>query len=337
MKALFILKRNESYGFISYTRRSSGLFNSTRFITESLNANGIDSHIVEVQDNNDIDRVITQNKPQIVIIEALWVVPEKFDILKKLHPNVKWFCHMHSGLPFLALEGIAMQWLHEYVKRDIGIIANSPETYETFKAFLPQRSVTYLPNVYLSSPMNAFRSVNRWTDEINIGCFGAIRPMKNHLHQAISAIAFAKKKNLRLNFLINSTRVETNGDPVLKNLIQLFEQTENAHLIFCDWMEPDDFLFLLHDQVDIGMQVSMTETFNVVCADYVTAAVPIVNSRHVPWTSRFSNSKEECVKDTVRMMERAYKNTLLVLWNQFLLIRYSKKSIKAWCNFIRNN
>lgn len=339
MKALFILKKNETYGFTSYTRRSSGLFNSTRFITESLNANLISSQIVEVIDNNCIDRVVTEHKPEIVIVEALWIVPEKFDELKRLHPNVKWYCHMHSGLPFLALEGIAMQWLKGYTARGVHIIANSPETFYAFNSILPKKLVSYLPNVYIPEMMSVNRDVpNHVVDElkfISVGCFGAIRPMKNHLHQAIAAIEFARQKGSYLLFYINSTRLETNGDPVLKNLIKLFEETEDASLMLCDWMEPEEFLGFMHKKIDIGMQVSMTETFNVVCADYVTAGVPFVNSRHVPWTSIFNESLEESIEDTVRIMHRVHKNKLLAKWNQCLLKRNSKRAVKLWCEFIR--
>lgn len=134
MRVQFILKMNETYSFTHYCRRSSGLWNSVSFLTASLRRLGIHVEQVEVKDNNDIDREVTRFKPNIVIIEALWVVPEKFDVLKKLHPKVKWLIHMHSGLPFLALEGIAMQWLREYKKRGIGVIANSHDSYDGFRA-----------------------------------------------------------------------------------------------------------------------------------------------------------------------------------------------------------
>jgi hypothetical protein len=41
-----------------------------------------ESNIVVVLDNNEIDKYVTKYKPTHVIIEALWVVPTKFHILK---------------------------------------------------------------------------------------------------------------------------------------------------------------------------------------------------------------------------------------------------------------
>ena len=88
-KVLFILKKRKS-SHSNYSVVSSGLFNSANFVSDMLNKNGIESHLVEVIDNNCIDREVTQYKPTHVIIEALWVVPSKFEVLTKLHPNVEW-------------------------------------------------------------------------------------------------------------------------------------------------------------------------------------------------------------------------------------------------------
>jgi hypothetical protein len=119
------------------------------FVAQALKSAGLYVDQVEVQDNNDIDREVTRFKPDICIVEALWVVPEKFDVLKRLHPKVRWFIHMHSGLPFLALEGIAMEWLKGYSARNIGILANSKDTFDAFQVIAPKDLVSFLPNIYL--------------------------------------------------------------------------------------------------------------------------------------------------------------------------------------------
>lgn len=152
-KILFILKKNEIYGStLIYTRRSSGLFNSTRFIIEAMRARGVDAHIIEVKDNNDIDREVTKFRPDVVVIEALWVVPDKFPVLRDLHPGVEWFVHLHSDMPFLAIEGIAMDWIIRCACMGIGIIANSMESYDALLPIVPEGMLSYLPNVYLSHP-----------------------------------------------------------------------------------------------------------------------------------------------------------------------------------------
>src|SRR5258708_6598119 len=126
MRTLFICKKNHLYGFSQYCKKNSGLFNSTRFIVEALELCGHPAKIVEVTDNNDIDREISEfyshnchgrRKDMNVVIEALWVVPEKFDVLKQLHPRVSWWIHLHSNMPFLANEGNSISWIIDCAKR----------------------------------------------------------------------------------------------------------------------------------------------------------------------------------------------------------------------------
>ena len=50
------------------------------------------------------------------------------------------------------------------------------------------------------------------------------------------------------------------------------------------WLEREDFLALL-STMDISMQVSFTESFNIVSADATALNVPIVVSPEVYWAS----------------------------------------------------
>ena len=112
-KILFLLKRREDYSAKihgSNVGLSTGLYNSASFMNDMLNELGIESKLSVVIDNNCIDREVTQYQPTHVVIEALWVVPTKFAVLQALHPNVKWIVRLHSELPFLANEGMALHW-----------------------------------------------------------------------------------------------------------------------------------------------------------------------------------------------------------------------------------
>lgn len=336
MRTLFICKRNENYGFVSYTRRSSGLYNSTRFIVEGLLKRGTHAKIVEVHDNNDIDREVQKFKPDVVIIEALWVVPEKFDVLRCLHPKVKWFCHLHSHMPFLALEGIAIEWIMGYANRHIGLIANSVESYEALRCILKPNKIHYLSNVYITHPRRAHLHCGAESKVMNIGCFGAMRPMKNHLLQALAAIEFARIMGMKLRFHINGSRIEAGGSPVLKNLDRLFKLTPHTELVQHDWLEPEAFLDILQKDIDLGMQVSLTETFNVVCADYVTAGIPIVVSKEVSWASPESKADDNSIPSIIDTMAHAWGNRKLVDENQGRLIKKSREAQESWYKFIHN-
>jgi hypothetical protein len=113
-RVLFIRKRRHSYwGPAEHlaTDLSSGLGNSVSFLVDMLAGFGVAAKAVEVVDNNAIDHEVASFAATHAIIEALWVVPEKFDVLSRLHPRVQWIVRTHSQAPFLAGEGIATRGL----------------------------------------------------------------------------------------------------------------------------------------------------------------------------------------------------------------------------------
>src|SRR4029077_3139132 len=239
--------------------------NSCRFIVDMLRHEGISAKIAVVMDNNDIDREVTQYQADVVVIEALWVVPEKFDILKVLHPNVTWIVRLHSDLPFLASDGIAFNWIAGYIQRGVFVALNKDRTARDISAlFGDSPYVLFLPNFYKIEHV-CFGSVDY--HNLHIGCFGAIRPLKNQLTQAVAAIEYANAAGRRLQFHMNGTRQEQGGTAALKNIIALFDNSSHE-LVLHPWLEHRDFLKLM-SKMDLAMCDSFSETFCIVAADAV--------------------------------------------------------------------
>ena len=285
MKILFLLKRREDYNHVlhsSHLGLSTGLFNSASFMNDMLNDAGVESHLEVVIDNNCIDREVAKHKPTHVIIEALWVVPTKFYILQKLHPNVKWIIRLHSELPFLAQEGMAMDWLGDYLSyKNVVIGVNAPRMMQELTDYATikfgksiKEKIVYLPNFYPQEYKT--KTLDKTKEYIDIGCFGAVRPLKNHMLQAVAAVKFADSIDKKVRFHINAGRIEMKGEPVLHNLRGFFAQIfDRGHeLISHTWTPREGFLELC-SQMDIGMQVSFSETFNIVGADLVSQGIQI--------------------------------------------------------------
>jgi hypothetical protein len=320
---------------------SSGLRNSASFVVEMLNENGIEAKLVEVVDNNCIDREVTEYRPTHVIIEAFWVVPEKFGVLSKLHPKVQWIIRNHSELPFLANEGIAIDWSLEYLKyKNVSIAPNSYKTYldtvemvaATYSPLQAELRIMYLPNYYkIKKPI---RRDFKKSDTLNIGCFGAVRPLKNHLLQAVAAVEYARKYSKKLKFHINVARIEDNGNNPLKNIRSFFKHlpSNQYELVEHGWLEHDDFLKLV-TKMDIGLQASFTESFNIVSADFVSQGVPIVVSEEIEWIPSQFYAKHTRGKDIVETMEKVLFG--FHFWHKAWfalrgLYKYNRKSVKIW-------
>ena len=129
-KALFIVKRKEGFsGASGYSQEMrSGLFNSAKFVSNMLDRLGLDSKVVDVVDNNCINREVCLYRPTHVFIEALWVVPSKIEQLAKLHPDVKWIIRIHSNTPFIANEGVAIDWILGYLAIDSPNVIIAPNS-----------------------------------------------------------------------------------------------------------------------------------------------------------------------------------------------------------------
>jgi len=343
-KILFILRRRIDYNSQKHgssNSLSTGLYNSATYMHEMLLNAGIDSKICVVEDNNKIDKEVSEYKPTHVIIEALWVVPSKFSVLCKLHPKVKWIIRLHSEIPFLGNEGIAFDWIGDYITfKNVIIAPNAKRALKDIRSFVKtktdwtdsyiEKKVILLPNSY---PTVSKRKTYSANDEyIDVGCFGAVRPMKNHVIQALAAIEFAESIGKKLRFHINSGRVEQRGESVINNLIGIFAHVyDSGHrLINHDWLPREKFIELC-STIDIGMQVSFSETFNIVAADMLSQGVPIVVSEEIPWSNPIFEASPTDRTEMVRKLKLTNKfNWINVYTNQKLLNIYTNKTRNIW-------
>jgi hypothetical protein len=347
-KVLFILKRREDYSSATHSHigLSTGLYNSASFVHKMLLDSGIDSELEVAIDNNCIDRLVTKHRPSHVIIEALWVVPSKFTVLQRLHPNVTWIVRLHSEMPFIAGEGNALDWLGDYSRfQNVVIGVNAPRMLRETRLYLQHlnqwnsettnQRVVYLPNYYPQDYQT--KSLNRNKDWVDVACFGAIRPLKNHLVQAFGAIEFAELIGKKLRFHVNAGRIEMQGGPALNNLKGLFQQiSDHGHeLVNHQWTPREQFLELCAS-MDLGLQVSFSETFNIVGADLVSQGVPLVGSNEIPWLPNISTADPTSSKDICQKLLTAYRYPkILTAINQWRLTRYTNKTTRIWDKYFK--
>lgn len=308
----------------------TGLSNSVRYVTDMLNAIGVEASFVVLADNNKIDAAVKAFNATHAIIEALWVVPSKLPVLIKANPTVKWNLRLHSEIPFMSTEGVAIKWIYEYLAlANVSVSANSTRLQGDL-ATMTDRVIPYTPNYYPLVPLVARGGVPA-DNVIDVGCFGAIRPLKNQLTQALAAIQFANNLDRPMRFHINGDRIEGGALPIYHNLVALFANNPKHDLVQHGWLDTAAFIALCKT-MDIGMQVSFTETFNLVSADLVIANVPIVVSDEVVWAAPAFKADPTSVSDIVAKMEVAWasRSTNLHHKNYNGLVNYDRASEIAW-------
>lgn len=341
MRILFLLKQKSSSGGDGYSILESGLLNSARMTMNALVKElNVDADLKIVVDGNSIDRELHLFKPDIAIIEAVWVTPTKLRELRVRHPNVYFVIRIHSEIPFLANEGVSLDWIMDYATiHNVFVAFNSSRTAEDFNVITSDKYF-YLPNIYedIDKPdfdlFDLIRGRRRKIPGvIDIGCFGALRPMKNQLEQAVAALYLAAKHDIQLFFHINATRLEQGGQSVLKNLRALFDRSKHT-LVEHPWMDREDFLELIK-AMDCGMQVSFNESFNIVTADFIKVGIPIVVSRSIEWMPDIVKVSTESTKDIVRGLEFIITNPKpVVKLSGRYLEDYNERAVRAWRKFL---
>lgn len=351
MKVLFLLRKSSNYSFPQKGGSKAGLFNSARITKDQIvKYLGVEAELRICVDANQINKEINDYRPAIVILEALWVTPEKMKELSKLWPKVLFVVRIHSEIPFLAHEGIAIEWIKGYQElHNVAVSFNTIEAYTDFSLIFDKKSL-YLPNIYedikvynpttfnrirgrfkkiFKPDMNVFKSKK----VIDIGCFGAIRPMKNHLFQAFVAMHLGNLFNKKVRFHINASRTEHGGESVLKNLKALFEGSKHE-LVEHGWLSREEFLELI-EKMDAGMQLSFNESFNIVAADFVQKGVPIIVSETIHWMPDFTKASTSDSQDALMTLLFALnKENKFVTASKIYLNDYNKKAIKAWAEFL---
>lgn len=277
---------------INYTAqfydRAYGLSNSSQFIVDFLLEASLDASAEEVEDSEEMIRRLTTINPDTCVIEALWIQPDKMRQIVTFFPTIKFYVRVHSHFPFLSAESVAMQWFRDYKKiaDDFGfnrfqIAANHAQVTLSLSEMV-HTTVKYLPNLYRSVNAVLHKPYDISRTSIHIGCFGATRILKNTLNQAVAAIAAANALGRYLYFHINADPAEEHTNPIIKNLIYLFDQQPNHFLMIDKWSEYSEFLNTL-SEIDLNLQNSFTETFNLVSCDSIYSGTPIITSNVIDW------------------------------------------------------
>ncbi len=330
---LFIIKDKDINLF---QKQVTGLVHAALANAEYLRSIGIKAEAISIPDANFLDSLLKQHQPKIVIAEAVWIQPSKFKTLLPANEFIKKFIiRIHSDFAYFAIESVGFNWMFDSLKESSKImLAGNCYNFAHNMQFITGDKFLYLPNLYEKS-LAKFRKEPE--EIIRIGCFGAIRMMKNHLTQAVAAIRFAEEKNKILYFHINEL-VSDAGSSVLNNLKELFNRNGKHKLIIEPYRSGIEYDNLIR-YMDVGMQLSFTESFNIVAANFVCNGVPIVVGNTVEWMPRTLQASYTNIDSIVERLNYAYtnRNNSELQNEQYLkLVDSNNRAKDVWDSFIKN-
>ena len=338
-KILFILKER-SYYCNNVNVKSYGLINSSTHLSMYLEDLGYHVDVVTVVDANGIDKVLFEYKPNIVIIEALWVPSDKLKELMEMirYKNLYWIVRVHSDIGFLSAETLALKYINDYIglnKKNL-IIAPNHKIFAKYLSNALKYDLQYLPNIIHEVEREYYRNDCHKNKVINIGCFGALRLLKNQPFQALCAIKAADELNKKLHFHITTdAHRDTSINPILKNLEEIFKNRRHK-LIAHNWIENDEFINLI-EEMDIGLQLSYSESFNIVTSDFINSSIPIIVSDTIWWMPSILKTStinyDAVVKKIISTYKSRNSNFIRFLMKRSLS-KYNNEAKKDWNRFL---
>ena len=314
---------------------NNGLTHAADATYECLkNVKELDIEYSLVQQPAEIDDSLQQHKPKFVFIDGLWLKPEQVKALQKVHSNTIFILRIHSDAAFIAQEGTFSNWFYKYIDiPNVYVAFNGKDLYDVIKGCYSSGShkVLYLPNMY-PIDKSSDKTMTREPNIIRISSFGAARVLKNHFAQALAALKFAELLGKKLIFYININTADISGLAIYLNILYLIKQHPSCkhEVKLIEWTDHKQFLEAIRE-VDIGMQASLSETFNLVSCDTLATGTPIVGTKEIPWIHWIGRCNPTSHSSVVSALWRAYMfRRLNVYLNRRSLKRFSDKSIKIW-------
>lgn len=238
------------------------------------------------------------------VLEAPWVSRAPMIDLLRAFPKVHFLVRSHSQIGFLQVEPSAIQLLRELLVLqenflNLTVATNSISLKRFFETAYGGHAL-YLPNLYDLERVHRRRGGEHHHRLLRIGSFGALRLLKNHTTAAAAALMLAHKRGCDLEFSVSVENDTMGGSAVLDALRKMFAGLEWARLVEHPWQDWATFRRTVGG-MDLCLQVSMTETFNVTTADAVAEGVPSVVSPAIDWAPDSWKADPDNLDDIVRI------------------------------------
>jgi hypothetical protein len=274
-----------------------------------------------------------------VIVSAPWIPTRRFQELLIDHTDVKFALVSHSNIGFLMADPNGIQMLREGIELEAGyhnftLAGNSEKFCQAWEASY-QAKVTWLPNLYDLSSMRHVGHRQPWHrgHVLRVGIFGATRPLKNMVTAASAAVQLATTLKNDVEIYLSSGR-EEGGGSVKAAIKQLTRDVPGVTLVENPWSSWPSFRKTV-GHMHVLLNVSYTESFNMVCADGIGEGVASVVSEAIDWAPQDWQANVDDVGDVARVARRLLHDHQAVLDGQEALKKYVKQGSHAWENYLR--
>ncbi|MBV9301520.1 MAG: hypothetical protein JOY62_17415 [Acidobacteriaceae bacterium] len=272
-----------------------------------LRRSGIRAEVWPILSGTDLRRRLTVSPVEQVIISAPWIPSVELQSLANDFPDTHFAVNCHSNVGFLQADRHGVKLVREAMELELGthnihLGGNSRRfcdwIYSAFGA-----PCAYLPNLYSIDPDPIWRCRVLTDGTVRIGIFGATRPLKNLMSAAGAALEISRSLGVGLELWLSCGRSEGSGDTILGAVQEMIRGLPHVKLVMNGWQPWPKFRRVV-GHMQLLMQPSYTESFNMVTADGVAEGVASVVSNAIDWAPEHWKARVDDVLDIARVGRR---------------------------------
>ncbi len=305
-----------------------------------LRSNSISSEVWPITSVQDLRSRLAQaqrDRPAThVVVSAPWIPTLDLASMASDFPDTHFAVNCHSNLGFLQADPNAMRLVREGAELErqtwnFHVSANNQRlvNWITDAYGMP---ATWLPNLYhLDKTAHTQRAPFRG-GILRIGTFGATRPLKNFMTAAGAAVQIAAAMRTDAELWMSSGRNEGGGS-VAEAIRQMLQGLHHIKLVETGWQTWPQFRQTVR-AMNLLLQPSYTETFNVVTADGVAEGVASVVSEAIEWAPDAWKARVDDVDHIARTGLRLLRDKSAPRKGLRALQGYNKNAYRAWSEFV---
>jgi hypothetical protein len=302
-----------------------------------LRSHGIKFFPASVRHNIDIVNLILGHpKLTHLVISAPWLSTHDLTCLLKAFPRIQFAVICHSNVGFLQADVNGTRNLRDDIELarqypNLTVGGNSRKFVDWLRVAYNFPQAVLLPNLY---PLGSVPEQKHPGHTLHIGCFGAVRPLKNTITAAAAALALARRFGKQVEFHISSGRDETHeGQQILNAIHQMVDGIPEFHLVSRSWMNWDFFQHVVR-KMDLLMQPSFTESFNIVTADGIANGTPSVVSPAIDWVPDSWKADPDDALEIAEVGARLIEHHSIAREGYFRLQEHNIVGVEHWKRFV---
>ena len=310
-----------------------------------LRRNGVDVQVFGLQNNVDLYHVLKHNQKLAseihdvhgftdCVIMAPWITPLDLEALAKYFKNIQFTVQSHCNVGALHGDFRGIGNFRNYADlaqeyRNIHIAGNAASFTKWF-SLAYDVDTALLPNMYPAINMQEHNSAT--PNILHIGAFGALRPEKN-IPSAVAAALLIQQHLQKQTYFHMNTGGEVGGKNLIATIDQISQGIPGFTVVKHPWMDWNKFTDLVK-KMDLLMNPSYTESFNLITADGIVAGVPSVVSSAIRWAPKSWMADSDDPSDIAGVGLRLLFNKHSYKDGRDALIKHNNESVSLWKEYL---